>query len=1631
MKQKTNRRRLRRALSGVLTGAMLLSQLSLGTAFAAEDTGPQQVGDYDSVISNPSDGMGYGGDSAILFDTGYGPTVNSANTPSTHYPDPNGTNPKSIDLSGPRISGKGYLITGHAGDLLSQTGSVLEHVTKDKDNNAPALPWGAKINGGTEGTVPHWDGMKFTGWTRMGKTVNLNDGNVQTFHIPSFPYQKLEVYRAVWTGDNADKKELKVVHYYDGRAAGTAYGDSNFDDLANAALTIPDGVHRFNWTTEQKVSLDAVSKLAMSPPGYKLDTVYLKGKEFKAADGTTVGTKGLSAGSDKVTGTMPNQNAAIGFRYTIDPAQKFTVTVKYVLDDGSSMTDKDGNTIADDSSQNQLHPDEEVTVPLANESNFLEDASHNKQYIFEHVEISGAQREDGTSGVFPGKFTSTTTPVKWQMGNQDVKFNCVYKQNPAFTSNVTIQYVVKNADGTFSPVPDTAGTGTLATEMKNLTPNTETELTLPQAKAGYTTGGTSDYQADLSNFNNVAFSSTTPPYKLKVNPKVQGGTIKVIYHPDYNDPTAFTRVNIHASGVGQIGASLTGYIPNNTSMTMRELLSRVSGMPESNIEDLVTFAAADQPYYEVSGWYPSSASGVKNVGSAAIALSDTLPGATFNGNSLDYVAEVGKKAGKWIDVSFQLGSGTGNITPQAGKRLNYSGANQLKAFDANGEQTKFSDYVPLVNAGTGYSALASFGAGWYVGNTRVAHYDDVGGTPTLVVDASDELSVSQTFTFNFAPILPPDSQNHIPSATAAVDSSTGTGTITVQAPNNQRAYVVVDEDGNVVGNQDGTSLVSGKFTGLTPGRPYHVYEVPLADLHNYDTHNVPYVPPAVNPGNPCDVVIPAIDRNYSLNDGANGTRTLVVNPTAPNTEYALVDENGQVVPVNGSADGFINPNGGSATFENLDPTTNYTVVARPVGTTHPAASRVPYGKNINTGANSGGSGSSSTAEYDLYIEGPDGKATSYRRNGVATTITSLNYQHIKLQAGDEVTIGAASTGSNGGTFDHWNIVLGNPSNFINARTATFVMPAETVRVSPIYKRAQQIPGYPATASTIPLDSFEVDYGPKNGDFGISGKDLNALEAVQTEGGLFTPADVDDVIANLCKIHYNILLEKKAGPNSSQKSLVEGAMSSTDNVEYAWAMKVKLRRTRIPGSSRDVTMEPEYKDHAVGTVYAALPTSLSTNGASDLALYEIDPDSLAATDISGNTGVDLNQANGEVSFPGRVGRSYVLAYKRSYKVTIANASGDSADAPGLPQTINDVARGEALSSSNAFNTLLAASIPEKLDNERYIRKGFSKSATNYQAYDLSSPLNGEKTLYVWYEENPDWNKAHTDLKGGIDTAQDLLNGGKLTADQQAQLQDAINDALAVFNKNNPSATIAEQEAALARLKALIDSFTGGGVTPGPNPNPPSPNPHNGGGGSGGGGGGGGSYSGGSRIPVNTTLDNNAYRVGIDGDWINIDPANHKWEFQLKNKTLLRGTWANLSYTFDGKTVVYRYHFADDAIMDSGWFKDVDGSWYFLCTTHDGWFGRAIMGWHHDESDGRWYYLNTVTGAMQINWQFVNGRWYFLNPDTPRTTWSYDHNLQKWVYNNPENARPYGSLYMGERTPDNHDVDRDGAWIQMRP
>ena len=50
------------------------------------------------------------------------------------------------------------------------------------------------------------------------------------------------------------------------------------------------------------------------------------------------------------------------------------------------------------------------------------------------------------------------------------------------------------------------------------------------------------------------------------------------------------------------------------------------------------------------------------------------------------------------------------------------------------------------------------------------------------------------------------------------------------------------------------------------------------------------------------------------------------------------------------------------------------------------------------------------------------------------------------------------------------------------------------------------------------------------------------------------------------------------------------------------------------------------------------------------------------------------------------------------------------------------------------------------------------------------------------------------------------------------------------------------------------------------------------------------------------------------------------------------------------------------MKTGWFKDVDGNWYYLNPVSGGTQGAMKTGWFTDPQDGHLYYLDPKTGAM---------------------------------------------------------------------
>lgn len=106
----------------------------------------------------------------------------------------------------------------------------------------------------------------------------------------------------------------------------------------------------------------------------------------------------------------------------------------------------------------------------------------------------------------------------------------------------------------------------------------------------------------------------------------------------------------------------------------------------------------------------------------------------------------------------------------------------------------------------------------------------------------------------------------------------------------------------------------------------------------------------------------------------------------------------------------------------------------------------------------------------------------------------------------------------------------------------------------------------------------------------------------------------------------------------------------------------------------------------------------------------------------------------------------------------------------------------------------------------------------------------------------------------------------------------------------------------------------------------------------------------------------------------------WWYEFKDGSYVTNSWKQLSYN----GIVQWYHFGNDGYMDTGWFKDVDGRWYYLNPVSDG-----------------------TKGMMMTGWQFIDGAWYYFN----------------------EVSNGYkGAMLSNCKTPDGYQVGADGRWIQ---
>ena len=270
---------------------------------------------------------------------------------------------------------------------------------------------------------------------------------------------------------------------------------------------------------------------------------------------------------------------------------------------------------------------------------------------------------------------------------------------------------------------------------------------------------------------------------------------------------------------------------------------------------------------------------------------------------------------------------------------------------------------------------------------------------------------------------------------------------------------------------------------------------------------------------------------------------------------------------------------------------------------------------------------------------------------------------------------------------------------------------------------------------------------------------------------------------------------------------------------------------------------------------------------------------------------------------------------------------------------------------------------------------------------------------------------------IAIAQTLMNNSSVSEENRQLLSSAVVSAQEVVNRTYRPA-IEELLQEYETLKALVDSISSGGPVDPDDPNNPNnpddpENPNNPENPNHPGGSGGGSGSGSRGRSLGSGYTFNRYRtyyVGTDGYWEQTGMNGGQWAFVLYSGQRLKNQWANVKY--NDLQQLYTYHFNAEGIMDTGWYQDAEGEWYYLNSQQGRDEGCLRIGWYFDEKDTKWYYLNQFTGGMLVGWQNVGDNWYYLSPVKAA-------------------GHPLGSLYTGELTPDGYPVDENGSWIRETP
>ena len=1362
--------------------------------------------------------------------------------------------------------------------------------------------------------------------------------------------------------------------------------------------------------------LESIQTIPYVIPGYKVVNATITG----AGSAKALQYMGGSIPSSNfISFITSNKDVDIKYEYAINPDKKFTVKVVDKVWQNDSATPgtftHTSNTVKGQNSRTSNNVTGQVLTNITGitaNPNYVDTtgtATLPSRYVLDPNEPVTITYDNGEPSATTGEFSSSGSVIKTlipakttaglytaisagtdaaktisgQIPNQNVTITYNYYENPNYYTLVSVKYVDKEGNDITSKVVDEHPA--LFTDISTVTsPVTGTVykdgssifMRVTNAQANYnvpvpvmndyiSTGNdrpsiAPDNTIDWSSsYRFVSTNSSTAPtpgqeswgaahqyYTITVDKDGDGnadtptknGELTVTYTVDPNKVATVAVIHV---GNGQLIADrgLATEHEYGTEATDTVQLSR-ENVAAGTGDYSLTINASDLPTpvpqagYTFTGW--------KYEGTT-VTLPHTVNSIPGTQNSIVISANFEQDPNQWN--TYNLVAGDSHVTLLGGSTAQV--ANTDASTGLPRATIPFSDIDAFTQVSTG-------GVSVDPGYTLEWH-DQAGNVLTPGTDISG--MNGQTFTA-FAISTTPAAV-YTPVVTGDLDSS-GVPTIAVDpltpaAMDARLNYVVTDASGNVVAIVPGSQVIAngGNITGnfLTPGNTYNIATaLNTAAL----TVGSPIPAGATDVSATSPSTIPVAPTPQVTEDSANpGRASITIDPTAPNTEYALIDDNGnEVYP-------FTTPSGNRIVFGNLDPNRTYHVVPRQVGSTDTPAQRQAAGADLPVSTNNLGL---TVNTFDVTVVANNApNPIQFKINGVQST--NINVLQ-GLAPGTQVQITAAPLDNASNTFSKWKAVSGitiNPADETNA-LLVFTMPNGPVKIQAMYD-----------------DGTNWDNNLYTDHIG-SGKTIGSVNPVINDTGRF-----------------RVVINKNSVPTSIKNVVAD---TLTDPYNAVFLMDIVVQKFNNATGN--------WEDYVPATGDISLDTTVETGAlmsTRDYMFHELATSSNAATALSGDFENPGSTYPGQFDIQLTSGRRYVFGYTTPsiYRIKIKD-NRDNTLITSLTLRSTETVQDKA--------SLYSGSITgDYIDNNgiTWHYEGLSTDKDTYQAYDPTLRVTSDETLYVFYSNDKvERARAERDLKSAVNDAR--RNMRNYDANSQGLLTSQLAAAQAILDRINRKSSTAELQAALDALNNLLATLT--------------PRRTGGGGGRGGSGGGSGNAS---RRSSGYTA---GLRVGYDGNWeltnpveATANPDSSKWVFNLANGTRAKG-WAYLSYTYEGKTKSEWYHFAEDGIMDSGWFLD-GSTWYYLSMNHNGFFGEMIKGWHHDGQDGRWYYLDPSSGAMHTNWSKINGEFYFLNPTAPAQTWFFDNATGRWNFGNIS-SRPYGSMYQNENTPDGYHVNESGAW-----